>query len=112
AHALGQLHGIDDDVFFGAQIGVNIDSGIGDVQRFRVGRHIQKKHMADAALGADATGFIQYGTEQFIGGNAAFHQGGDFAAADHGDGGFRRLVAVFGVADFNAADIHTGSAGT
>src|SRR5690606_36389486 len=74
--------------------------------------HIQKKHMADAALGADTTGFIQYGTEQFIGGNAAFHQRSHFTAADHGDGGFRRLVAVFGVADFYAADIRAGSAGT
>jgi hypothetical protein len=84
----------------------DIDGGVGDQQRLRVGRHVQHEDVADAPRGAQAVLAADHLGHQFVGVQAALHQGFALAgpAQRHRDLG--RGVAVRGIDDPAVADVH------
>ena len=48
-HLREQIDRVLDDVALGVEIGKNVDRGVGDEKRFRIGRHVHDEDMADAA---------------------------------------------------------------
>ena len=49
-----EVDGVLDDVALGVEVGEDIDRGIGDEQRFRIGRHVHDEDVADAPRRAQA----------------------------------------------------------
>ena len=49
-----QIDRVLDDVALGIEIGGDVDRGVGDEQRLRMGRHVHDEDMADPPGGAQA----------------------------------------------------------
>jgi hypothetical protein len=84
---------------FSSSVGSDVDRRVGDHHRARVGRHVHQEDVADAALGAQAGAAGDDLGHQFVGVQAALHQGFGVAAADQRHRHRRRFVAVPDVHD-------------
>ena len=101
----GGVDGVLGDVDLGFQVGRDVDGGIGDEEVTRVAFHLHDENVADAAVGADALVAVQRCTHEFIGMQAAFHQGLGFAVADQFDGTFGCRMAVLDIFDAIARQV-------
>ncbi|KAG1240325.1 hypothetical protein G6F68_017773 [Rhizopus microsporus] len=66
-----QVDHVADDVCLGFQVGEDVDGGISDEERLRVGGHFQDEHVADAAAAAQASRARDHFVLQCICGQAA-----------------------------------------
>jgi hypothetical protein len=69
-----EIDGVLDDVALGIEVGRDVDRGIGEEQRFGVGRHVHHKDVADASRGTQSG--LRRGdfVHQLVGVEAALHQ--------------------------------------
>ena len=69
-----QIDRVLDDVALGIEVGKDVDRGIGDEQRFGIGRHVHDEDVADAPRGAQAGLREATCAHQLVGVQAALHQ--------------------------------------
>ena len=84
---------------------LDVDGGIRDEQRARVGWGVHDEHVGDPATGAQAGVGLHRGLEQFVGVQAAFHESLEVAAAALDDTEFSGLALGVGLEDRVLADI-------
>ena len=101
-----EIDGVLDDVALDIEVREDVDRGVGDEQRFGIGRHIHDEDMADAAVGAQPGGLCGHGSHQLVGVQTALHQYFALAGMDQLDGlGGGRSLAGRSIDDFEAADV-------
>ena len=105
AQAEMQVDRVLDDVDLGLEVGDDVDRGVGDEQRRRVGRHVHDEDVADPARGAQAGLLGHDRAHQLVGVQAALHQQLGLAGADQLDGLGRGGVAVRHVDELELPDV-------
>ena len=93
------------NVAFDIEIGENIDGGVGDEERFGIGRNIHDEDVADAPRGPQPGLARRNFPHQFIGMKAAFHQQIALVLANEVDRLGRCFLAVSCIDDLEPADI-------
>ena len=102
---MGQINRVTDDVGFFFQCRRNIDRGVGDHQWPVVGRDIHQEDVADPPTGTQAIGAGDDFAHQFIGVQAALHQGFGVAGANQRDRECCGIVAVCGIDDADSGKV-------
>ena len=102
-----QVDRVLDNVVLCIEIGKNVDRGVGDKKRFRIGRHVHYEDMADAAGRAQPGLAGRHRRHQLIGMQAALHQELALRLMNELHAFCRSGVAVRDVNDFDRADIET-----
>ena len=102
---VGEVDGVLDDVHLLFQRRGDVDCRVGDEQRPMIGGDVHDEDVADAARGPQAVGAGDHFAHQFVGVEAAFHQGFGVAIAHQRYGNGRGIVAVLGIDDADAAEV-------
>ena len=97
AQDVGEVDGVLDDVDLVLQVGADVDGGVGDEQRARIGRHVHDEHVADAPRRcAGRWPTATTARHQLVGVQAALHERLDLARAGQRDRRLGGRVAVLG----------------
>ena len=106
-----EVDGVLDDVALVDQRRIDGDGRVGDEERPRIGRRVDREHVADAPRGAQAGLGRDDRVHQFVRVQRALHQRFDLAGPRHRDRLVGGGVAVLGRDDRIAGDVDAGRFG-